>query len=88
MPSLLVRNVDGELHAQIKARALAHNRSVEEEVRETLRAAIARDASQVATDHLLTIATRLFGRDGGVELDLPPRSLENERPPVAVGGAP
>ncbi len=39
MPSLLIRHLDPALHAQIKARARAHRRSVEEEeARETLRA--------------------------------------------------
>ncbi|PWS38732.1 hypothetical protein DFH01_05595 [Falsiroseomonas bella] len=44
MPQLLVRNVDEETVAWLKARAAAHGRSVEAEHREVLRAARAASA--------------------------------------------
>jgi plasmid stability protein len=42
MPSLLIRNVDAALHARLKERAAADRRSLEEEVRDLLRAATIR----------------------------------------------
>src|SRR5437868_8353745 len=44
MASVLIRNVDETLHARLKAQAAAHRRSLEEEARELLRAAVARQA--------------------------------------------
>jgi plasmid stability protein len=44
MAQLLVRNVDEETVARLKARAAAHGRSVEAEHREILRAALDRPA--------------------------------------------
>lgn len=73
MSSLLIRNVDDALRAQLRARARAHHRSLEEEVRETLRSAVARDAAVGETESLMQIARRYFGPERGVDLDLPPR---------------
>ncbi len=87
MPSLLIRNIDQALRDQLKARARAHHRSLEQEARETLRAAIARDASQCGTESLMQIARRLFGPEHGVDLDLPPRSADVARPPIDFTGA-
>lgn len=87
MSSVLIRNVDDALRAQLKARAAAHHRSLEEEIRETLRTAIARTACEPAEEDLATIAARLFGPEKGVDLELPPRSAEQERPPIDFSGA-
>ena len=86
MPSLLIRNFDEALRDRLKARARAHHRSLEEEVRETLRLAVARDASTQKTETLIDIADRIFGPDGGFELDLPPRNADPGRPPVDFSG--
>ena len=83
MASLLIRNVDEALRDQLKARARRHRRSLEEEARELLRAAIARDASGGET--LPAIAKRLFGAERGIDLDLPPRGQETERTPIGFG---
>lgn len=87
MSSLLIRNIDQALHDQLKARARAHHRSLEQEARETLRAAIARDTNQPGTESLMRIAQHLFGPEHGVELDLPPRGADVARPPVDFTGA-
>lgn len=78
MPSLLIRNVDASLHSRLKQRAAAHHRSLEEEVRELLRVAITRQPQE---EHIVDLALRLFGPKNGVELDIPPRGAELERPP-------
>ncbi len=76
LASLLIRNVDQTLHDQLKSRARAHRRSLEEEVRETLRGAVARDAGSEPDETLLEISARIFGPTHGVDLDIPPRALE------------
>jgi plasmid stability protein len=82
MPSLLIRTIDESLRDQLKERARAHHRSLEEEARETLRTAIAHDASQRGTERLMQIARRLFGPEHGVELELPPRAADSRRAPI------
>jgi antitoxin FitA len=86
MASLLIRHVDDALRAQLKARARAHRRSLEEEARETLRTAIARDASVPPQIDIVDLFTRFFGPGNGVELDLPPRSAGLDRPPPNFSG--
>lgn len=71
MPNLLIRNVDGSLHARLKERAAAHCRTLEEEAREVLCAALARLAAP--QENIVGIAQRLFGPKHGVELNIPPR---------------
>ncbi|MDT8278819.1 plasmid stability protein [Roseomonas mucosa] len=66
MASLLIRNVDEALREQLKARARRHRRSVEEEARELLRAAMARDTA--GSETLPAIAERLFGAERGFDL--------------------
>jgi len=70
--SLLIRDVDAVLHMRLKASAAAHRRSLEEEVRELLRTAVARQEAP-ARETLVTLARRLFGPEHGVELDIPSR---------------
>jgi antitoxin FitA len=78
VPSLLIRNVDATLHARLKARAAAHRRSLEEEVRDLLRTATARQARE---ENVVDVARRLFGPQHGVNLGIPPRGSALQRPP-------
>jgi plasmid stability protein len=87
MSSLLIRNVDDALRAQLKARARMHRRSLEEEVRETLRTAIASDAGRQGSESLLQIATRLFGPARGLDADPPPRGIDVARTPPDFSGS-
>ena len=80
MPSLLIRNVDPVLHTRLKARAAEHRRSLEEEARELLRAAVARQDA-APRENLVDIARRLFGAEHGVELETPARGSDLERAP-------
>jgi plasmid stability protein len=84
--SLLIRHLDPALHDRLKARARANHRSLQEEVREALRRDAAREAIPEKQETLLDIAERIFGKHGGVELDLPPRGSDIERPPVDFSG--
>jgi antitoxin FitA len=78
VPSLLIRNVDAALHARLKERAASHRRSLEEEVRDLLRAATAR---QTREENVVDMARRLFGPKHGVDLDIPSRGNAPQRPP-------
>lgn len=80
MASLLIRHVDEALHLRLKASAAAHRRSLEEEARELLRAAVARQEVP-ARENLAVLARRPFGPDCGVDLDLPPRESAPPRQP-------
>jgi len=81
VPSLLIRNVDATLHARLKERAAAHHRSLEEEARELLRAATAR---QTREENVVDLARRLFGPKHGTDLAIPPRGSAPQRPPPDV----
>ena len=85
MSSLLIRHVDDALRARLKTRARAHHRSLEEEARETLRSALARDADE-EEEPLLQLAARLFGPERGVDLDLPSRADDGQQPAPDFSG--
>ncbi len=77
MASLLIRNVDDVLHARLKEAAARHHRSLEEEARELLRTAVARQDEPRNEESLTDIARRLFGPEHGVDLDIPPRDANS-----------
>jgi antitoxin FitA len=83
--SLLIRNVDAVLHMRLKASAAAHRRSLEEEARELLRSAVARQEVP-PRDNLVTLARRLFGAEHGADLDIPPRGTAPESFPADFSG--
>jgi antitoxin FitA len=85
MPNLLIRNVEPALHASLKARAAAHHRSLEEEVRVLLRTGVTRPDEPVPKESLVAMAQRLFGPENGVDLELPPRDWRTDRPPPDFG---
>lgn len=85
MPSLLIRNVDPALYARLKEHAAAHHRSLEEDARELLRAAVARQAA-ATRENVVDIARRLFGPRHGVELDIPPRGSAPRRKSIDFCG--
>lgn len=80
MASLMIHDLDAGLQARLETRARAHHRSIEEEAREMLRAAIARDAGARPQDNLLAVARRIFGPERGLHLDLPVPCGAPERP--------
>jgi antitoxin FitA len=86
LASLLIRNVDRALHERLKARAAAHRRSLEEEARELLRSAVARQPSPKPDLNLADLALSLFGPERGVELEIPRRDPAQDRPPPDFAG--
>jgi plasmid stability protein len=85
LASLLIRDVDAMLHTRLKASAVAHRRSLEEEVRELLRTAVARQEAP-ARESLVDLAKRLFHREHGVDLNIPPRGIAPESVPPDFSG--
>jgi plasmid stability protein len=81
MATMTIRNIDDQLKARLRVRAARHGRSMEDEARDILRAALsvepARNASLVAA-----IRARVEPL-GGVELELPER--EAIRAPLDLG---
>lgn len=86
MPHLLIPDLDDALHARLREAAARHRRSLEEEARELLRVAVARQETPEQRENLTDIARRLFGPDGGVDLDIPPRGSTPPRPTPDVSG--
>ncbi len=78
MASITIRELDEDLKARLRVRAAHHGRSMEEEVRVILRAALtAREGAKVG---LATAIGRRFRSSGGVDLVLPEREPIREPP--------
>jgi len=77
MASITIRSLEPELKERLRVRAARHGRSMEDEARVILRAAVARP-DPVAT-RLGSAIHAHFKELGGVDLELPPR--ETGRPP-------
>lgn len=79
MASITIRNLDQTLKGRLRIRAAEHGRSMEEEVRAILKAAV--DAPVPSENLASAICSRMAGL-GGVELDIPPREPMREPPPI------
>lgn len=78
MASITIRNLDEQIKAKLRLRAAKHQRSMEDEARNILRAAlIDGDTSSV---NLADAIRRRFKPLGGVELRLPERDPMREPP--------
>ncbi|MFT3877121.1 MAG: antitoxin [Propioniciclava sp.] len=64
MPAITVRNLSAETHRALKARAAAHGRSTEAEVREIL------DAAAAEGPRLGTLLASIGREAGGVDLPI------------------
>jgi plasmid stability protein len=78
MASITIRNLDEQTKARLRVRAAHRKRSMEEEVRHILRAALAEDAA--ASSDLGQAIRRRFEPLGGVELSLPAREPMRDPP--------
>jgi len=78
MASITIRNLDEETKARLRVRAAHHNRSMEDEARNILRAAL---AEQAGTPRNLANAIRSrFQPLDGIDLPLPVREPMREPP--------
>lgn len=78
MAVLTIRNLEDTVKARLRIRAARHGRSMEDEVRQILRAAVAVPSG--STSNLATRISARFAALGGVELELPPREPAREPP--------
>ncbi len=78
MASITVRNLDDGLKRRLRIRAAENGRSMEQEARDILRAALDEDAAP--NRNLGTAIHELFRPFGGVELEIPPREAMCEPP--------
>ncbi len=85
MATIVIRNVDSELHARLKASASDHGRSMEAEARARLRESLLVESP--ASRQTLGEAVRaVFGPLGGVEFELPERGEFSDRDPPDFSG--
>lgn len=76
MASMTIRKLDDQLKARLRVQAAQHGRSMEDEARDILRAALSSE-----TTHALSLVDAIRARIdplGGVDLDLAPRELSRE----------
>ena len=78
MASITVRNLDDGLKRRLRIRAAENGRSMEQEAREILKAALEEEAAP--DRNLATAIHELFRPFGGVELEIPPRQPMREPP--------
>jgi antitoxin FitA len=93
MPTLTIRDLDESLKRSLRLRAASRNRSMEEEARQILRAALAQEPAQGPD-----LASRIRARVavfGGVDLPIaarepvrPPPTFDNEAPAAKRPQAP
>lgn len=73
MAALSIRDLDDSVKEKLRLRAARHGRSMEAEIRLILTAAAAED-ERPRTD-LFSALTERFGQLGGVDLDVPARTI-------------
>ena len=76
MATITIRKLDEETKNKLRMLAARHGRSMEEEVRRILNHAVNQDEQT----GLGTFITRQFKATGGVELEIPSRSLVRPAP--------
>lgn len=81
MATMTIRNIDDQLKARLRVQAAMHGRSMEEEARDILRAALSAEPARAAS---LVAAIRARVEPlGGIDLELPDR--EPIRDPMELG---
>jgi antitoxin FitA len=84
MPTLTIRNLEESLKSRLRLRAAARNRSMEEEVRHILRAAL-----QEPTGPSADLGARIRARFAAFgDIQLPVAEREPVRPPPVLARAP
>lgn len=80
MATMTIRNLDDDVKARLRVRAARHGRSMEEEARSILRAALDTDPEATTGAALVKAVRARVERFGGIELELPPRGQMREPP--------
>lgn len=76
MANLTIRKLDPAVKERLRVRAAQHGHSMEEEARRIL----SESCNPSPQENLADIALRLFGKENGIDLELPPR-LPGREPP-------
>jgi plasmid stability protein len=76
--SITIRNLDDPLKTRLRVQAATHGRSMEEEARTILRAALNREPARPG--NLAAAIRARFAPLGGVDLELPPREPIRDPP--------
>jgi antitoxin FitA len=71
MAAISVRNLDDRVRDRLRIRAARHGRSMEAEIRSILEAAVTEPGE---ADGLFQVLLDRFAANGGVDLELPPRT--------------
>lgn len=80
MSTMTLQNLDDNLEARLRARAVEHGHSMEDEVQQILRAALLAPAEPSTGAALVADIRALVEALGGVELQVPLRELTGEPP--------
>lgn len=86
MGTLTIRNLEDPIKSRLRLRAAARNRSMEEEARQILRAAL--QETPAPTEDLGSRIRARFAALGDIQLALSPREPPNEPPQFDDSGAP
>ena len=78
MASITIRNLDDSLKSRLRVQAAVHGRSMEDEARDIIRAALNREPKR--QDNLATAIRARFAPLGGVELPATLRDAMREPP--------
>lgn len=78
MANITIRNLDDDVKTRLQVRAAKHHRSMEEEARIILGAAV--NGGRTGRRDLAELIRECFAPLGGVELELPPRGPMREPP--------
>ena len=77
MAALSIRGLDDEVRERLRVRAAHHGRSMEAEIRAILAEAV---SEPMTSQGLFTTLLDRFSEIGGVELELPPRTVPARAP--------
>jgi plasmid stability protein len=77
LAAISARDLDDQVKERLRIRAARHGRSMESEIRAILTEAVCEPND---ADGLFHTMLERFGEIGGVELELPPRSIQCEQP--------
>jgi plasmid stability protein len=76
MATMTIRNIDDQLKARLRVQAARHDRSMEDEARDILRAALSTEPGEKAS--LVQAIRSRIEPLGGIELELPAREAIRE----------
>lgn len=78
MASMTIRNIDDQIKSRLRVQAARNGRSMEDEARDILRAALSTEA-EANQQSLIGSIRRRIAPLGGVDLDLPARDAISDR---------